>query len=53
LRDGLLFQVERSTTGGVEVSVRPDQGLSHVLFVWRIAEMNLGSAGLTACATIQ
>jgi hypothetical protein len=78
LRDGLLFQVERSTTGGVEISVHPDKGLSRVLFVWRResacgrllrpyvgksreesprekkkAEMNLGSAGLTACATIQ
>jgi hypothetical protein len=90
LRDGLLFQVQRSTIGGVEVSVHPDKGLSHVLFVWRRvervwqapvempgdkqalafhpyvgksreesprkkkkAEMNLGSTGLTACATIK
>jgi len=103
LRDGLLFQVERSTTGGVEIAVHPDKGLSRVLFVWRRvervwqapvemprdkqalafrpyvgksapqlihgsfvvadreesprekkkAEMTLGSAGLTACATIK
>src|ERR1039457_7135725 len=34
LRDGLLFQVERCTTGGVETSVHPDKGLSRILFVW-------------------
>ena len=34
LRDGLLFQVERSTTGGVEISIHPDKGLSRILFVW-------------------
>src|ERR1017187_9171242 len=38
LRDGLLFQVERSTTGGVEISVHPDKGLSPILFVWRRVE---------------
>src|ERR1022692_4438476 len=38
LRDGLLFQVERSTTGGVEISVDPDKGLSSILFVWRRVE---------------
>ena len=35
LRDGLLFQVERSTTGGVEISVHPDKGLSRIPFTWR------------------
>jgi hypothetical protein len=35
LCDGLLFQVERSTTGGVEISVHPDKGLPRILFVWR------------------
>ena len=103
LRDGLLFQVQRSTTGGVEISVHPDKGLPRILFVWRRvqrvwqapvemprdkqalafrpyvgkstpqlihdslvvadgknlpekrgkAETNLGSAGLTACATLK
>ena len=103
LRDGRLFQVERSTTGGVEISVHPDKGLSRILLVWRRAERvwqapvemprdqqaralrlyvgkstpqlihdsfvvadgeespgkekkaetNLGSAGLTACATLK
>ncbi len=38
LRDGRLFQVERSTTGGVEISVHPDKGLSRILFVWRRVE---------------
>src|SRR5450631_3802509 len=38
LRDGLLFQVERSTPGGVEISVHPDKGLSRILFVWRRVE---------------
>src|ERR1017187_8378441 len=38
LRDGLLFQVERSTTGGVEISVHPDKGWSRILFVWRRVE---------------
>ena len=38
LRDGLLFPVERSTMGGVEISVYPDKGLSRFLFVWRRVE---------------
>src|SRR5947209_13575663 len=38
LRDWLLFQVERSTTSGVEISVHPDKGLSRILFVWRREE---------------
>src|ERR1017187_2291023 len=38
LRDGWLFQVERSTTGGVEISVHPDKGLSRILLVWRRIE---------------
>ena len=38
LRNGRLFQVERSTTGGVEISVHPDKGLSRILFVWRRVE---------------
>jgi hypothetical protein len=38
LRDGLLFQVERSTTGRVEISVHPDKGLPRILFVWRRVE---------------
>ena len=38
LRDGLLFQVERSDTGRVEISVHPDKGLSGILFVWRRVE---------------
>ena len=37
-RDGLLFPVERSTTGGVEISVHPDKGSSRILFVWRRVE---------------
>src|ERR1035438_789820 len=102
LRDGRLFQVERPTAGGVEISVHPDKGLSRILSVgrrvdpvWQApvemprdkqalafrpyvgkpapqsihgslvvadreessrkkkkAEMNLGSAGLTACASV-
>ena len=38
LRDGLLLQVKRSTTGGVEISVHPDKRLSRILFVWRRVE---------------
>jgi hypothetical protein len=33
-----LFQVERSTTGRVEISVHPDKGWSRILFVWRRVE---------------
>jgi hypothetical protein len=35
LRDGRLFQIERSITGGVEISVHPDKGWSRIPFVWR------------------
>ena len=46
LRDGLLFQVERSTTGGVEISVHPDKGLSRVLFVLAAGRVRVaGSRG--------
>src|SRR6266571_4797000 len=38
LRDGLLFQVEGSNPGGVEVSVHPDKGSSRILFVRRRVE---------------
>jgi hypothetical protein len=32
------FQVERSTAGGVEISVHPDKGLSRILSVGRRVE---------------
>ena len=38
LRDGLLFQVERSNTAESEISVHPDKGLSGIPFVWRRVE---------------
>jgi hypothetical protein len=38
LRDARLFQVERSTSGGVEIPVHPDESLSRILFVWRWVE---------------
>ena len=38
LRDGHLFQVERSSTGCVEVSVHPDEGSTSILLVRRGVE---------------
>src|SRR5580765_3867186 len=38
LRDGRLFQVERSSTGCVEVSVHPDEGSTSILLVRRGVE---------------
>src|ERR1017187_9488188 len=35
---GCCFQEERSTTGGIEISVHPDKGLARILFVWRRVE---------------